>query len=153
MPRPRQGVTQANLLNVDRYFYYMLRDNRLFTDSSIPGLSLQYDAKEAFKALPPINWKNESERQLSMAERREALQNWIDKYVPAKKWQRCLLTLRQHKYRKKQQLKRLDISLETHLTIKLLAEKQHLSINEVIHKLAKSALQKICKNELRKKAG
>jgi len=145
MTRPRRGVTLQNLHQVDRYFYQALKDNRLFKETSVEATRKVFRAKEAFQKLPGVNWKNETVKKNTMRIRQVALQAWIDTYVPKEKWQRCLLTLRQHKSRKKLQLKRLDLQLDVYLTVKALAKKLELSLGEVIYKLAKPKLDRIYK--------
>ena len=108
------------------------------------------EAKDHFNQLPQIDWKNDSTKTASMIKRREALQQWIDKFIPSKKWQRCLLTLRQNKSRRKLKLKRLDLQLDVYLTVKTLAKKKGQSIGETIYYLAKPALDKIYKSEYTK---
>lgn len=153
MPRPRQGVTSANILNVDSYFSRALKDNRLFTRQPTQNFDLIFQAKEAFFKLPPIDWKNETTKKKSITLRIAALQQWIDQYVDPKKWQRCLLTLRQNKSRKKLKLRRLDLQMNVYLTVKILAKSFGLSLNDTIDKLAKPALNKIYKNQLIKVLG
>ena len=148
MPRPRKGVTLENLHHVDRYFSQSLKNNRLFINNSAAKSNLHYDALDAFKKLPAIDWKNDDLKQSTLSKRCIALQEWIDQYVSPTKWQRCLLTLRQNKSRKKLKLRRLDLQLDVYLTIKALAKKQKISLGEVIYKLAKPALDKIYKSEL-----
>jgi hypothetical protein len=148
--RPRKGVTLQNLHQVDRYYYQALKDNRLFKETSVEATRELFRAKEAFQKLPSINWKTAATKKTSMSIRQAALQNWVDKYVPKEKWQRCLLTLRQHKSRKKLKLKRLDLQLDVYLTVKALANKLKLSLGEVIYKLAKPKLDQIYKKEWRK---
>ncbi len=150
MPRPRKGVTFANLHLVDSYFQNAIKLNRLSTNKSIEHLGFMYDAKEAFKALPIINWKDSTSKKDSLLQRKEALQAWIDKYITPDKWQRCLLTLRQNKSRKKLKLRRLDIKIDVYLAIKALAKKQGLSMGETIYNLAKPKLDKLYKMELAK---
>lgn len=153
MARPRRGVTLQNLHQVDRYFYQALQDNRLFKENSVETTRKVFRAKGAFRKLPSINWKNETVKKNTMRIRQIALQDWIDTYVPKEKWQRCLLTLRQHKSRKKLQLKRLDLQLDVYLTVKALAKKLGLSLGEVIFKLAKPKLDKIYRVEFEGELG
>lgn len=153
MARPRRGVTLQNLHQVDRYFYQALKDNRLFKEASVETTRKVFRAKEAFQKLPGVNWKNETVKKTTMRLRQAALQAWIDTYVPKEKWQRCLLTLRQHKSKKKLKLKRLDLQLEVYLTVKALAKKLELSLGEVIYKLAKPKLDRIYKMEFEKALG
>lgn len=153
MPRPRKGVTAANLLQVDRYFLLALKDNRLFTEKSPMRLSLVQEAKDAYNKLPPLDWKTESTRKHSLVKRQLALQEWIDKFIPPKKWQRCLLTLRQNKSRKKHKLRRLDLPLDTYLIIKALAQKQQLTLSATIYNLAKPVFNKLFKSEYEKELG
>lgn len=151
MPRPRLGITLQNLHQVDRYFYQSLKDNRLYKATSVESTRHLFQAKEAYQKLPNINWKNEAAKMKSIHERQLALQAWVDKYVPPEKWQRCLLTLRQSKSRKKLKLKRLDLQLDVYLTLKTLAQKMRLSLGETIYKLAKPQLDKLYKTEMTKK--
>ncbi len=152
MPRPRKGITSANFLQVDRYFTLALRDNRLF-DKSTKGLSILHQAKEAFNRLPNINWSSPDAKKTSIAKRQAALQEWVDNFIPPNKWQRCLLTLRQNKSRKKLKLRRVDLPLEVYLTVKALAQKQELSLAETIFKLAKPAFNRLYKKEFAKEIG
>ncbi len=147
MPRPRQGVTLSNIHLVDRYFHNALKTNRLSSTLSVENLGMQFDAREAFQKLPVINWKNDATKKETILLRREALQQWIDQFVSPAQWQRCLLTLRQNKSRKKLKLRRLDLKMEVYLTVKALAKKMGLSIGETIHQLAKPKLDKFYKTE------
>jgi hypothetical protein len=147
MPRPRKGVTFSNIHHVDSYFHNALKSNRLSTTKSVESLSLMYDAKEAFLNLPAINWTNDSTKKESVLKRKDGLQAWIDKYILPEKWQRCLLTLRQNKSRKKLKLRRLDLKMDVYLTVKALAKKQGLSIGDAIYNLAKPKLDKMYKAE------
>lgn len=142
MPRPRKGVTAKNLHEVDRYFSRLLKENRSLSNSTSKNFNLQHEAKRAYDKLPALEWHTENSKSKSMQIRIPALQNWIDKYVTAVKWQRCLLTLRQNKSRKKLKLKRLDLQLDVYLNLKLLAKKQGRTIGETIHELVKPALKK-----------
>ena len=153
MARPRKGVTKANLLQVDRYFSLALKQNRLFNLSSSKNLEIFYYAKEAYNKLPSIDWKNDITKKNSIDNRIAALQIWVDEYVPAEKWQRCLLTLLQNKSRKKLKLRRLDLQLDIYLIVKALARKQKMSLGATIYKLAKPAFNKICKAELARDIG
>lgn len=146
MPRPRKGVTYANFLHVDRYFALALKDNRLF-EKTTKGLKLLQEAREAFNKLPTINWSTAENKKISLVIRQAALQKWIDQFIPPAKWQRCLLTLRQNKSRKKHKLKRLDLPLEVYLTVKALSQKKNLSLAETIYQIAKPAFEKIAKKE------
>jgi hypothetical protein len=152
MPRPRRGVTLSNLLQVDRYFALALKENRLFTNKTL-SLNALHEAKEAFSKLPAIQWKTETSKKNSMVHRQVALQAWIDQFVDSIKWQRCLLTLRQKKSRKKRKLRRLDLPLEIYLIVKALALKQDLTLAEAIYKLAKPAFEKLSKTEYKKELG
>jgi macrodomain Ter protein organizer (MatP/YcbG family) len=78
----------------------------------------------------------------------EALQIWIHTYVSPEKWQRCLLTLRQNKSRKKLKLRRLDLKMDVYLTVKTLAKKLGMSMGDTIFSLAKPKLDKIYQTEL-----
>jgi hypothetical protein len=147
MPRPRKGVTLSNIHHVDSYFHNALKSNRLSTSKSLESLNLIYDAKEAFLKLPVINWTNDTTKKESILKRKEELQTWIDKYISTEKWQRCLLTLRQNKSRKKLKLRRLDLKMDVYLTVKALAKKQGLSIGDTIYNLAKPKLDKMYKTE------
>lgn len=148
MPRPRKGVTLDNLHNVDRYFFQALKGNKLFLNKNTQNFNLHYEAKEAFSKLPAIDWKNDATKKASMLTRQQALQAWIDQYITPEKWQRCLLTLRQNKSRKKLKLRRLDLQADVYLTLKALAKKKKLSLGETIYQLAKPALNKLYKKEL-----
>lgn len=140
MARPRMGITLENMYPVESYFYGALKDNRLFDIEREDSWNLQNDANEAFKKLPPIDRTNDETREETTQKRRVALQEWVDQYVPPDKWQRCLMTLRQNKSRKKLQLKRVDLTLETYLLVKHLAEKMNLTIGETIYQVAKPVL-------------
>ena len=147
MPRPRNGVTLGNIHLVDRYFHNAIKNNRLATSQSTESLGRVFDAKEAFLKLPVINWKNETTKKDTILQRKEALQQWIDEFVTPTQWQRCLLTLRQNKSRKKLKLRRLDLKMEVYLTVKALAKKLGLSIGDTIQHLAKPKLDKLYKTE------
>jgi hypothetical protein len=148
MPRPRKGITLSNIHLVDSYFHNALKNNRLSSSKSLESLNRTYDAKEAFMALPAINWKTETIKKETILKRQAALQVWIDEYITPEKWQRCLLTLRQNKSRKKLKLRRLDLKMDVYLTVKTLAKKLGMNIGDTIYHLAKPKLDKIYKNEL-----
>lgn len=153
MARPRKGVTLSNLLSVDRYFSLALKDNRLFPAKAAKNIDLLYQAKEAYQKLPAIDWKSDSQKKMTMLTRQSALQAWVDEHVTPAKWQRCLLTLRQNKSRKKLKLRRLDLPLEVYLTVKALALKQEKSLSETIYHLAKPAFEKLSKKEYESELG
>ena len=60
MPRPKRGVTLTNMLQVDHYFFNAITHNSLSADKSIDNLERMFEAKEAYKALPPICWTDPS---------------------------------------------------------------------------------------------
>lgn len=149
MARPHRGVTLENMYYVDSYFYRALKDRRLFeTEESDENWGFYDNANEAFNTLPSINRKNEETKKATTEERRIALQEWVDKYISSKKWQRCLMTLRQDKSRKKLKLKSLDLTLDVYLVVKNLAEKMGMTIGEAIYDIAKPALDKLYADEL-----
>ena len=147
MPRPRKGVTLANMYHVDDYFYRALKDNRLYEEND-DSWELHDNANRTFKKIPPIDYKNEKTKKASKEERRVALQKWIDKHVSPEKWQRCLMTLRQRKSRKKLNLQRVDLPMEVYLVVKRLADKKGATLAEAIYSVAKPALDKICADGL-----
>ncbi len=71
------------------------------------------------------------------------MQEWIDKYVSAIKWQRCLMTLRQKRSRKKHDLRKVELPIDVYLTVKNLAENMNCAMWEAINNVAEQALKKI----------
>jgi hypothetical protein len=147
MSRPRKGVTLENMYYVEEYFYRALKDDRLYEDDE-DSWNLQDSANRAFKRLPSIDYKNEKTRKASGEERRIALQKWIDKYISSERWQRCLMTLRQNKSRKKLKHVRVDLPLEVFTAVKLLAREKKVTLSEAIYSAIKPALDDIYANEL-----
>lgn len=144
MARPSNGVTLVNMYFIDRYFSRALKDNRLHEDYGDDGWKMYHDAKEAFKSIPDIDYKNES---TTKEARRIALQNWINNHVPSKRWQRCLMTQRQHRSRKKLKLRKLDLPEEVYDVIRSLAEKMGVTMGDAIYSIARPALDKIYADE------
>lgn len=151
MPRPRKGVTLENLYPVDSYFYRALKDNRLFEENDV-GWELNNKAGTAFKKLPTIDRSNHKTKQATTEQRRVALQKWVDKYIPPDKWQRCLMTLRQNKSRKKLKLRNIHVTQEVYFGVQTLAERTGLTMGEVIYKVTQAALDKLHAEEIASEA-
>lgn len=140
MARPKKGVTPANINKVDNYFLRAFKYDRLHRDSWFASHDALYEAKESYKKLPAISSKSSEAKKTTLANRCVALQQWIDTYIPNEKWQRCLLTLRQEKSRKKLKLRQLNLGADIYSKVKVLAEKKGITMGEAIQKLAKPAL-------------
>lgn len=141
MARPKQGVTPKNLLHVENYFSRAFRFDRIRGQGWFESEDAYYDAKEAYKNLPHFNWTTKDTKMIE--KRCKTLQIWIDQHVANEKWQRCLLTLRQAKSRKKLKLRQLNLKFDVYLTVKTLAKKKGITMSDVVKKLAEPALQKI----------
>lgn len=141
MARPKQGVTSKNLLHVENYFSRAFQFDRLRGQGWFESEDAYYDAKEAYKKLPHFNWTTKDTRMID--KRCMILQKWIDKHIANEKWQRCLLTLRQAKSRKKLKLRQLNLKSDVYLTVKILAKKKGITMSDVVKKLAEPALKKI----------
>ncbi len=148
MPRPRKGVTLANLNNVEYYFSRALRNERMQRSGWFPDYDLFYEAKEEFRKLPRVDSSDKSQEKISMGKRQKALQKWVDKYIKKEKWQRCLLTLRQDKSRKKLGLRQLNLKADIYRTVKIISQKKGITMGEVIKKFAEPMLKKIYKSEI-----
>lgn len=138
MPRPSKGVTLANMIYVQNYFRRALKENRLYQEDD-NGWHLNYKANQAFEEMVRINCN----KKISREEEVVFLQGWIDQYVSAKKWQRCLMTLRQKRSRKKHDLRKVELPIDVYLTVKNLAEKMNCAMWEAIDNVAQQALKKV----------
>lgn len=147
MPRPKQGVTSKNFLRIDNYFVRAFRFDRLSGKGWFNDNNSYYKAKEKFQKLPNINWSDESAKKISLDKRRKALQKWIDEHVSNEKWQRCLLSLRQDKSRKKLDIRQLNLKADIYRTVKIISQKKKITMGEVIRQLAEPVLAKIYKSE------
>lgn len=141
MARPKQGVTPKNLLHVENYFSRAFRFDRLRGVGWFESDDAYYDAKETYKKLPYFNWTTKDSKTID--KRCKTLQKWVDQHVADDKWQRCLLTLRQAKSRKKLKLRQLNLQSDVYLTVKILAKKKGITMGKLVKKLAEPALQKI----------
>lgn len=141
MARPKEGVTPKNLLHVENYFSRAFRFDRLRGQGWFKDEDTYYDAKEAYKSLPHFNWTTKDTKMID--KRCKTLQKWIDQHVANDKWQRCLLTLRQAKSRKKLKLRQLNLKADVYLTVKILAEKKGITMGELVKRLAEPALKRI----------
>lgn len=145
MPRPKKGVTLDNMFLVYQYFSRAIEDNRLWNEEE--GTDEIVQATNAFSSLPIKEAIQTEETVEKMDAIRQVLQLWVDKYVPPKKWHRCLKTLRQRKSRKRLRLHHLDLNQEAYRCIKELAGRFDLSLADTIHKMAKGELNRIQENE------
>lgn len=145
MARPKKGVTPKNLLYVEDYFSRAFQADRLSGQGWFKSWNAYYDAKETYKKIPHYHWTAKDTK--TVAKRCAALQKWIDQYIPNSKWQRCLLTIRQAKSRKKLKLRQLNLRSDVYLTVKILADKKGITMGEIIKKLTEPALQKIYDKE------
>jgi macrodomain Ter protein organizer (MatP/YcbG family) len=145
MARPKEGVTPKNFIHVQNYFSRAFRFDRLRGLGWFESGDNYYDAKEAYTKLQYPNWdKNDAK---SLDKRCQTLQKWIDTHIPNEKWQRCLLTIRQAKSRKKLKLRQLNLKYNVYLNVKILAEKKGVTMNALIEQLVEPVLNKIYRAE------
>lgn len=146
MPRAKIGVTPNNFFLVRQYFDRAIKDNRLW-DLEPTSNDKSIIAIHEFNILLAKELTESHATSDEIEEARKALQLWIDKYIPAGKWQRCLKTLRQRKSRKRLRLHHLDLNHRVYSAIKELAERFNLSLSKVIYKLAKAELTRLQENQ------
>jgi hypothetical protein len=150
MPRPRIGVTLTNMNKVELYFARAFKHDRLRGRGWFNNHDIFFEAKENFQKLPSIDSKTPQTKKHSTQHRCDALQKWIDAYIPSEKWQRCLLTLRQDKSRRKLKLRQLNLQSDVYLIVKALAKKKEMTMGELIRTLAEPVLNKMYKQEFNK---
>ncbi len=134
MPKPRIGVTAENWLEVFVYFKRAINEDRLFEQYS-KEYTRVVEAEQALLAIMDIKGDRKNKC-------RHAMQIWVDEYVPPKKWERCLKTLRQKKSIKKLTLVRLDLPYNIFSQLKALAKTLNLNLKETVSQLTETELKR-----------
>lgn len=124
MPRKTVRVRPQNAKQIYAYFAKALQEKRIF-EKNEEEWNCAHDAFTRIKSthddsIDPIYYL-------------KSLQNWIDCYVPLKKWQRCLATLRQIKSNKQNCVQSIKLNKETYTLLKNYADLNALTIQEAIH--------------------
>jgi macrodomain Ter protein organizer (MatP/YcbG family) len=137
MARPKTIVNNDNYLNIHIYLREAFKDFRLFKEKDTDEVSdLFFKAEQDFKALPAVKHKNKASQAVAYT----ALQRWIDAYLSADDWSRCLAAIRQHKFHHRQKLKTIKVPWEIYWDITQYAKKIDSSLVEAIAKAVRKEL-------------
>jgi hypothetical protein len=145
MSRKRVGVTLDNIHDIDIYFKNLFKSNRAIESHTLDDLNKQFEAKEGYLNLPEINWKTQIAILKTTQIRAKALEEWVNQYIPKSRWERCLKTIRQSKFRKRKKLKRIDLSNELYQKLKMLSKRKAISIIEFIEESVNKNIVKLNK--------
>ncbi len=136
MPKPRSQITASNLTCIYYYLQKSLNELRLFPDNES---ELRAKAHVAFDKLPKPKWNDKD----SESKLQTALQSWVDKYLSAELWARCIANLRQRKFVKKREIVNLKIRWNTYYMIKAYADKLDLTLEQAIEKAVRPHYEKL----------
>lgn len=125
MSRPKVLVNKDNAEKIYQYFSKSIFEKRSLNDKSNQSI----DGKMKFLELGKnFNLTEESQK---------LLHDWIDEYVPIKKWTHCLATIRQTQSTRKHDVKSIKLNMETYTIFKKCSDHFQISIQETIMKAIK----------------
>ena len=124
MARPRVEINEGNVTVIYQYFEKALHEKRIFKDNAQKSIK----AKQAFLEVTSTH-----EKKAKTLAFRKILQMWVDEYVPQKKWERCLATLRQVRANHRYAVKSVKIPKDTYALLKDCADQLQLNLSQTIH--------------------
>lgn len=130
MPRPPVKVNAQNAQDIYQYFSKALYEKRIFEDD-------EKTSDKAGQAFLKVTSLPDEHKDFDAF--KKSLQRWVDVYVPTKKWQRCLGTLRQIQSNQRHDVKSIKLNHGTYTLLKTYADLHNLSLSDAILNLVISA--------------